>query len=292
MNTLRQIRDHVRLRTRLRELMWLFKPAIKNRQFKVAGIPLYLNPYDNAISRKMFVRGQWEPLETAQMQQQATAGSICIDIGANIGFYSLALAQAVGPAGRVFAFEPSSENYAYLSRNSAAYPAITTERMAISDHVGEFTLYLSGDNKGDHRIYQPPSEQSRPSETVHLMTLDHYVAAQAIPVDRISVIKMDTQGAEPRIFKGMQKLIKALNRTALFVEFWPPGYQEQTDIDAMEYLRFLWNTFTIHVVIETQRASRPIASLDALMQLYQDHLHLVDGVDNSTLIMRTKASAV
>ena len=130
-------------------------------RIKVEGVKLYLNPNDEVISRKCFLRHKWESLEVKKMKERITEGSTCLDIGANIGIYTCIMAKEVGRNGMVFAFEPSPENYTFLKRNSHRKENVIIEKMAISDKNGETTLFISNKHKGDHRLYQPQTEGNR-----------------------------------------------------------------------------------------------------------------------------------
>src|SRR5207244_3754027 len=80
----------------------------------VQGHKMLLDPIDTL---GLSVRDVWEPLETKVVQNEVRRGSVVLDIGAHIGYYTLLMARLVGPQGRVFAFEPNPANYDLLRRN-------------------------------------------------------------------------------------------------------------------------------------------------------------------------------
>jgi FkbM family methyltransferase len=179
---------------------------------------------DLYISTQIAETGQWESFETALVQRLLRPGDVFLDIGANIGWYTLIAATIVGPTGRVHAFEPSHENFALLRRNVAhnRLRNVVLKNAAVADVSGRGTLFLSPDNLGDHRLYQ--SAQERPAEPVQTVSLADYFSKRS---DKVRLIKLDTQGSEARIFAGMPANFMAEREiAALIIEYWPYGLAE------------------------------------------------------------------
>ena len=87
-----------------------------------------------------------------------------------------------------------------------------------SNREGTLKLFIAGENKGDHRIYQPEGE-SRPTIDVEAVRLDEYFKDLKRGID---VLKMDVQGAEGHIFDGMTGLLEGRNDgPTIFMELWP-----------------------------------------------------------------------
>ena len=81
---------------------------------------LYVHgPQDLHVSAAIRTHGIWEAFETSLFLSLLRAGDVCLDVGANIGYYSVLAATKVGEDGAVFAFEPESNNVALLSANLA-----------------------------------------------------------------------------------------------------------------------------------------------------------------------------
>ena len=152
-----------------------------------------------------------DPAEMALLASHLGAGGIAVDIGANIGLYTLAMARQVGPHGRVFAFEPAPANFALLTQNveSNGYSAIVTaSRTAITDRSGLARFALNAHNAGMHRL--------APDGAVEVETtrLDDLLAGQ-----RVDFVKIDVEGAEVAVLRGMQSIIAANPGIALLVEY-------------------------------------------------------------------------
>jgi FkbM family methyltransferase len=147
------------------------------------------------------------------------------DIGANYGAYTVLL----GPeAARAVAIEPSQRTFDHLSRSCKPLDRqIILERCAISDRSGESLLYLCEDHSGDNRTYRPTVEgDSRKTEPVRLRTLDEVAAEHFDPLPAHHVVKIDVQGAEPRVLRGARRLIGNAETLYVFMELWPKGLKE------------------------------------------------------------------
>ena len=194
------------------------KPTVS---LKVRGNTLYLNPDDKIITRIMLSTGSWEPLETSLFLEHVKEGDTIVDVGANIGYYTVLGAQAVGSSGRVYAFEPDPSSFGYLERNVEVngYKNVVLEQKALTNKPGTLRLYLATSNLGDHRIY-PTGD--RAYVEVEGVTLDDYLEGLERNVD---FIKIDTQGAEVVILEGMRKTLERNRGVKLAVEFWPRGLE-------------------------------------------------------------------
>lgn len=177
--------------------------------------------FDRFISTQIAETGEWEPFETEIVARLLGQGDMFVDIGANIGWYSIIAASIVGPTGKVYAFEPERENFALAAQNIAlnGLTNVILEPVAISDRAGRAALFLSPDNLGDHRLY--PSEEERASESVPTISLGAYFADRR---DRIRLVKMDAQGSEGMIFAGIpDDFVRTHDVGAFIVEYWPGG---------------------------------------------------------------------
>lgn len=175
---------------------------------------------DSYISTTIRGGGLWEPNETHVLRRMLRPGDFVIDIGANIGWHTVIAALAVGPSGRVIAFEPGAANASVLRKNVLANQLcqVDVRQAAVSDHDGVGRLYLSPSNLGDHRLDAP--ESGRDTETVEVCALASVLTAEGRAP---ALIKIDAQGSESRILGAIDAA--RLNSTAILVEFWPHGLQ-------------------------------------------------------------------
>ena len=150
------------------------------------------------------------------------AGSTVVDVGANIGFFTLPFARWVGPEGRVIALEPEGENHRRLAARLAA--AGLSERVSVfeaaaAEKSGRLRLAVNPDHPGDHKLTADNAENSEgPSVEIDAYALDDLLAKQSGPP--VSLMKIDVQGAELRVVQGTLGVIER-DRPALLVEIDP-----------------------------------------------------------------------
>ena len=139
--------------------------------------------------------------------------SVVIDVGANVGFFTLKFADWVGPEGSVIAIEPDLKNYTALqralsrTRNEARVQVINA---AVADKSGVLLFELNEVHPGDHKI-----SVSQNGIEVPAITLDSLVGQ--ISPRRVSLVKIDVQGAESLVLNGAGDILR-VHRPALYVE--------------------------------------------------------------------------
>ena len=159
-------------------------------------------------------------------------GMRVLDLGANIGFYTVLFSKLAGENGKVFAFEPDAKNYEYLKENTKALYNVIIEKKAVSDKTGKINFYISKDLNVDHQSYD--IGEGRECEEVDAIALDDYFLDNA----KIDFIKIDIQGYEATAMKGMSKIMRQPGKMVVFGELWPYGLQKAGS-SAEEYLQFL-----------------------------------------------------
>jgi len=178
--------------------------------------------HDRTLGRYFFVFQDYEPFEATLLERAAGPGATVVDIGANVGFYTVLLASRVGPGGRVIAIEPDPTNASLLRRSAAANDLgnVTLLEAAVLDRAGTIDLYRSRTNFGDHRVFDGAEDgTAREKVTVPAVVLDEYLERERV---RPTLVKMDIQGAEVTAFPGMARTLSD-PRVVLFCEFWPYG---------------------------------------------------------------------
>src|SRR2546426_3124906 len=198
----------------------------------VQGNKMYVNPTNNL---NLFVTGLYEPLETETIKSHVKEGDTVLDIGANIGYYTVLCARLVGMQGRVFAFEPDSVNFDWLRRNVVIndFHNVVLVRKAISSKTGIAKLYSSERYKGDNRIYE--SNDNRRAVNVETVSLNDYFDGFE---GRIDFIKLVIQGAEYEALRGMKRIIQNNPGLKLVTMFWPGGLV-RSGRDPKDYLELL-----------------------------------------------------
>lgn len=234
---------------------------LKSDFAEVGGHRMFLDPKDSLF---LSIRGVYEPFETELIKRQIKEGDVVLDLGANIGYYTLIFAKRTGPKGKVFAFEPDPDNFALLGKNIQAngYCNVVAALQAVSNKTEKIKLYLSKDNKGDHRIYD--SQDGRPCIDIEAVRLDDYFKNSN---QRINFIKMDIQGAEAAAIQGMERLLKKNGNLTVVTEFWPLGIKK-SGAEPEEYLQFFQKRgFKLYHINERQKKVEP-ANLPVLLAAY------------------------
>ena len=194
------------------------------RRVEVNGLDLHLDERTESVNAESLTDGNYEADEIRFMERFVRPGDTFLDLGANVGFVSCQAARWVGDKGQVFAFEPDRLNFRLLRRNLRTNRSGVVEavRAAVSESNGTITLHRSLVNCGDHRIYGVEAGK-RVEEQVRTIQLDDYLESRA---SRVDFVKMDVQGAESLVVRGMQRIL-AENRDhiTLLVEWWPHGLE-------------------------------------------------------------------
>lgn len=214
-------------------LNWLRQHPEESIVFEVEGSRIRLDPQDRTISEAIFLYGTWEPFEIELVSSVVRPEQSFLDIGAHIGYYSLAAARAMEGRGRVYAFEPSPVNFALLQENvrmNGLEGVIHPVHAALFREPSEIELYLAEHNSGDNRIYpSTPGEDTyvnghvsgeRRVVKVPALVGDDFLAEQG--VEKVDVIKLDVQGAEMDVLSGLRRTLEYPD-LVVFTEFWPYG---------------------------------------------------------------------
>jgi FkbM family methyltransferase len=201
----------------------------------VNGMPMWVDTRDRVIATHLLGDEVWEPSETAAFLAHAREGMCVFDVGANIGYYTLLAARAVGSSGRVYAFEPEPRNFGLLTRN-VAENGLTNVRLvnaAISNRAGVVRLHLDDANFGAHSFEAGSiATSSGRSVEVETVSLDGFVD-EARAFEAGVLVKVDVQGAEALVVEGGRRLL-ALPRITALVEFWPEALvRAQADAAAL-----------------------------------------------------------
>ncbi len=165
--------------------------------------------------------GCWEPSTMTLMQNLLNPGQTVIDAGAHIWHFTVLAAGAVGPRGRVFAFEPAPDNAARLRRNLALNrfecPVEVIER-ALSDRSAEVSLYDDGDTFGaEHSLLAQGDRQA--AFTATCVTFDAFARQRRL--EQVDLIKIDVEGAELKVLEGMRRTLETYPRLRLIIELHP-----------------------------------------------------------------------
>jgi FkbM family methyltransferase len=155
-------------------------------------------------------KSRWEAAEIAALRTFVRPGTLAIDVGANIGFFTRRLADWVRPGGLVIAIEPEARNFEALKAMLSRRGLVNVEPLqaVAAEAPGTLMLQVNALHPADHRI-------SESGTAVRAVTLDAIVEEQGWP--EVSLIKIDVQGAEERVLRGALEVIRRC-RPAIFME--------------------------------------------------------------------------
>jgi FkbM family methyltransferase len=173
------------------------------------------------LDRTIYFHGGFESYETEFVRSLIKPGAVVLDIGANIGWWTLHLHQWVGPQGWVFAFEPDGSERSRLKRNLDFNSAsnVTLLDTAVSDSVGEIWLSPTFDGGTTHIVDDP----SQASGRVPVTTVDAFIERESL--SRLDFIKCDIEGAELRFLRGAESTLKRF-RPIVMVELYEPNLRQ------------------------------------------------------------------
>jgi len=199
--------------------------------------------FQEMLGRKLILGESHEPELTERIRGALRPGDVFVDVGANIGYYTLLASRMVGEGGLVMAFEPSHPNLACLARNVTLSECrnVLVLSEALSDHVGVHKLSLPwAINSGVASLGNGPSANGPDCFAAgYTLTIARPLddILPGLPLCRpVRVIKVDAEGHEPEVIRGMEKLLRHHGQRYLACELSPENY----DVAALcEYLRSL-----------------------------------------------------
>jgi FkbM family methyltransferase len=155
------------------------------------------------IAFSLLISGEYEPELLELLLRRVQPGDTVLDVGANLGVFTLPLAERVGAAGQVFAIEASPAVFPYLERNLSANQVANVRAVhaAAAERPGQVTFYDA-----------PPQQfgmsglgnlAGSTTHTVTALALDELLAG----VPRVTAMKVDVEGFEVLVFEGARRLL-------------------------------------------------------------------------------------
>ncbi|WOJ95580.1 FkbM family methyltransferase [Congregibacter brevis] len=181
-------------------------------------------PDDDLVSRKIHAQRIWEPFETRLWIASQRPDDIVVDVGANLGYFSVLSAVHENQAQRVLAFEPAADNVSLLQQNlqlNKCDGVVELFPVALGDSDSGGSLHRNDDNRGDHQIY--PGDGIRSQEPITVRRGSDLLAHS---LDHIDLLKVDTQGSEYAVMQGLFPLLQAsVPKLRILLELTPYSLQ-------------------------------------------------------------------
>ncbi|MEP7266908.1 MAG: FkbM family methyltransferase [Saprospiraceae bacterium] len=200
----------------------------------IRGSKVYYSSFDRFLAVFLWKFGWLEGFEMSFFHSFLKPGMILLDIGANMGVYSLTASIKVGSEGKIISFEPDKINLSSFTKSiqKNGFKNIVIHPFAVSDKSGEIFLSRDPYNSGNHQIRKVMSNASGIS--IQAIALDEFLKDEK----KIDIIKIDIQGAEYFAFKGMKQIILDNPQLIIFAEFWQKGLKNM-GVEPLKYLELL-----------------------------------------------------
>lgn len=197
---------------------------------------IYLDMADDYVPRGVMF-SNYEYYESRFIREIVQPNDHVLDIGANIGWFTIMMARLVGEVGRVHAFEPRPVTFEHLSMSvaeSKLFKNVVLYQKALSNESGEayITWRPSDRNPGNSWISKQPTGAATKQERVSTVRLDD------LSIEPVSFIKIDVEGAEPNVFRGGEKMI-ARDKPVILSEINFGQLQSMSGMSWSDYRSFL-----------------------------------------------------
>ncbi|MDZ7697253.1 MAG: FkbM family methyltransferase [Deltaproteobacteria bacterium] len=183
---------------------------------------LVRNPRQAFIGRSLYLEGTWEQEVTQFVSSNVKPGMILLDVGADIGYYTLLFAKLIGQTGRVFSFEPIPKSKWYLDKNIEmnGLSNVSTFNFALFDKAAKACL----EEPLTKSKINPFKEQLTGSDiVVEMKVFDDWKFDKGIA--HVDLVKIDVEGAELNVLRGMTDTLQT-NRPSLIIEVHPKQLED------------------------------------------------------------------
>ncbi len=249
---------------------FLYRQYLKNRIPKsgvaeIQGFKMAVDRNENRLSLLATFGyystvNEHEKTTTDVFKKVVQQGDVVLDLGANLGYFSLLARTLVGPEGKVFAFDPEPKNYEYLKKNIALNKFsdnVEAHQLALSNKAGFVDLFICPYDSGHHTINQ------KEGITAYKETRGKIekVVVPAVTIDsmgfpKVDVIKMDVEGSEVMALEGMELLLKRSRDIKLFIEYFPMLIEKMGDKPEDLFKRLFDQGFHVWVIPDDYQANK------------------------------------
>jgi FkbM family methyltransferase len=229
-----------------------FMSLSQSKYIDINGYKLYASKGDMPLLQYY---GCYEPITTNLLSKIIKKGDSVVDVGANVGYYTLLFSNLVGPSGKVYAFEPDPINFDHLKKNIELNKAtnIIAEQKAVSSHSGIVKLFLHGTDNVSHTIVKDVYKGSKCIDVESVILHEYF---DGINID---FVKIDAEGADDEIIYSM---IKGLFNTKILFEYNPDILSKKSKYPT-KLLDYLFNlNYRLTVIDEKNKTTKAIMRID------------------------------
>jgi FkbM family methyltransferase len=224
----------------------------------VGGVDLLCDAADAAVTPGL-LSGAYEVHLSAAFERYCTSGMTVIDVGANIGYYSLLASRLVGPSGRVIALEPNSENCRLLLSSLRLNDITNVELLPVAADTSTGWAYYATHVGSNGGLIEGGELLSHPGTVVPTFRLDDLVEGP------VGFLKMDVEGAEGRVVRGATRIIER-DRPIVTSELKDEMLQRVSGTTVAEYLGYFESLgYTASLLEKASETAKPYASVAELL---------------------------
>ncbi len=249
------------------------------------GFSIFVRRSDRDIGSAI-VRGVgYEPHVSALLRRELRSGDVFLDVGANLGFFTMLAAHLVGPTGQVVAVEPMDKNLqlVYLGLERNAFHNVEVFPFGASDRSGVVAI-ITDPNTSNALVQSAPSSKKisvhAPVRTLDWMCRD---------LDRLDVVKMDIEGHELFAWRGARELFERF-KPRIATEFHPYAMRENSGLDCSDYLAMLFDYSAEVEVILSAECVKVCTTQTEVMREWEasDQRHGGRGTSHLDLFVRPR----
>lgn len=216
----------------------------------VWGHKILLDTRDISLTPHLIMDGYWEMWISKVFMNTVKTGMSVLEVGANVGYYTLLAADAVGPSGRVYCFEANprliDNLFGTLSVNGFL-DRVTLIKKAAYDRSGKINFHVLKKHHGSSSVYNfEPAFLKKYNDEMEVVEVEAVTIDEELGMENVDLIKIDAEGSEPRIFKGMKKVLERSGNIVIFCEFAPAfssgsGDDPRVFLEQIQHLGFQLN---------------------------------------------------
>lgn len=231
------------------------------------GHKIFVDTRDVSIAPHLLWEGRWEPWIDHHVLHAVQPGMTVWDVGASFGYYTLLMAEKVGPDGHVHAFEPNPSMTALLKQSVAVNgfnPRVTIHQFALGAEDGVLRLHVDQESVGGAFLSPDEASSGTTPVPVAVRRLDGLLSAD----HTVDFLKVDVEGFEASVMAGARTTLMRSEIKGALLEF----RRTSNAVSALpEYIQYLYGLGMTAVALEPS-GPQPLSNIDAIMAIPMGHL--------------------
>ncbi len=271
-----------------RRALWWQKQLGKRESFSFKlqpGLKMILY-FDSRLCQEIYC-GQFEKAERQFLNLYLKPNDIFVDVGANIGLFTLIASKKVGAKGQIYSFEPCAHTFSRLEENIHLNRLTNVQcyQVALSDVSGSSKMKISLDGYDAWNSFVKPTAGNRFSiETVRTITWDDFMKQRKLE-GKVALMKIDVEGWESHVLNGGRLFFSRPDAPVLQIEFNEKATQASgtsceslyRQLEDFGYRMYIYDEKTNQIIPDPLRKSYPYINLFAIKNIQQVHLRLKKG---------------